>query len=64
MIEGPIIMVGHGALVAVVLFLLMKYVLGQSDSKALTRSVLFGLLVSAYMVVFGHGLPNKINSNL
>jgi hypothetical protein len=62
--EGPLTMVLHGALVAVVLYLLMKYVLGQSDAKALTRSVLLGLLVAVYMLVFGHGLPNRVNSNL
>ena len=62
--EGPLTMVFHGALIAVVLYLLMKFALRQSDKKALTRSVLIGLLVSIYMIVFGHGLPNRVNSNL
>ena len=64
MTHGPLNIVMQGALVALVLYLLMKYILGQSDSKALTRSVLLGLLVAAYMIIFGCGLPNKINSNL
>lgn len=62
--ESPLTMVLHGALIATVLYLVMKFMLGQSDIKALTRSVLIGLLVSAYMIVFGHGLPKHINSNL
>ena len=57
-------MVFHGALIAAVLYLVMKFALKQSDIKALTRSVLIGLLVSIYMIVFGHGLPTHINSNL
>ena len=64
MSEGPLTMVFHGALVALVLYLLMKYLLRQSNTKALTRSVLLGLLVAAYMIVFGHGLPNRVNYNL
>ena len=62
--ENPLIMVLHGALIAVVLYLVMKFMLRQSDTKALTRSVLIGLLVAAYMIVFGHSLPKRINSNL
>ena len=62
--EGPLTMLVHGALVALVLFLVMKYILGQSDNKALTRSVLAGCLVSAYMILFGHKLPTQLNPNL
>ena len=64
MSEGPLTMVCHGALIALVLYLLMKYLLGQSDVKALTRSVLIGLLAATYMIVFGHGLPKRLNNNL
>jgi len=62
--EGPLVMVFHGALIAVVAYLLMVYLLKQSNIKALTRSVLLGLLVAAYMIIFGHKLPTSINSNL
>lgn len=64
MSEGPLVMVAHGALIAVVAYLLMIYLLKQSNTKALTRSVLLGLLVAAYMIVFGHKLPTSVNSNL
>ncbi len=28
------------------------------------RSILFGSFVLMYMILFGHGLPTSINSNL
>ena len=62
--EGPLTMVFHGALAAVLLYLVMKFLLGQSDTKALSRSVLIGLLLAAYMIIFGHGLPVRINPAL
>ena len=62
--EGPLIMVLHGGIIAVILFVVMKYILKQSDTKAMSRSVLCGLLAASYMIVFGHNLPTKINTNL
>jgi len=62
--EGPLIMVLHGGIIAVVLFVVMKYILKQSDAKAISRSVLCGLLAASYMIIFGHNLPTKINANL
>jgi len=62
--ENPLIMVLHGALIATVFYLVMKFMLRQSDIKALSRSVLIGLLAASYMIIFGHGLPKHINSNL
>jgi hypothetical protein len=32
--------------------------------KAQTRSVLIGAFVFIYMVMFGHGLPTKLNKDL
>ena len=62
--EGPLTHVFHGLAIAVVLYLLMKYLLKQSHTRALSRSVLVGLLAAAYMVVFGHQLPTRINRDL
>ena len=61
MAEGPLIMVLHGALIALVLYLVMVYILGQSSPMALSRSVLIGSIAVAYMVLFGHGLPGRVN---
>jgi low temperature requirement protein LtrA len=54
----------HSAVIGVVLYLILLYVVKQSPSKAENMSVLVGGLALVYMVLFGHGLPTKINSNL
>ena len=62
--ERGLLMVLHSALIALVLYVFMVHVLKQSFKKAEDRSVLLGALILAYMVSFGHGLPNKINKNI
>ena len=54
----------HSAIIGVVLYLILLYVVKQSSSKAENMSVLVGGAALVYMVLFGHGLPTKINSNL
>jgi len=46
------------------LYLLMVYLLGQRQVVAENRSILAISLVLLYMILFGHGLPTKINNNL
>lgn len=62
--EGPLSHVLHGAILAVVLYVVMKFVLKQRESKALSRSVLIGLLAASYMLVFGHKMPGRVNPQL
>lgn len=62
--ERGLLMVLHSALIALVLYVFMVHVLKQNLNKAEDRSVLLGALILAYMVSFGHGLPNKINKNI
>ena len=62
--ESPQMMVLHGAIIAVVLYLIMFYGLKQNHNAALSRSVLLGLLAAAYMILFGHGAPTKLNPAL
>ena len=57
-------MVFHALVISVILYVIMKYLLKQGNSKAIDRSVLIGALVLAYMVLFGHGMPKRINSNI
>jgi len=54
----------HSVIIGVLLYLVMIYLLKQSQVIAENRSVLIGAVVLIYMVVFGHGLPNRINRNL
>ena len=57
-------MVVHGAVIAVVLYLIMRFGLKTGDVVAQTRAVLVGLLAALYMVLFGHNLPVGLNKNL
>jgi hypothetical protein len=62
--ERGLMMVLHSLIIGVALYLLMVFVLGQSQTVAENRSVLIAGIVLVYMVVFGHGLPTKINKGL
>ena len=62
--ERGLMMLLHALLLGVLMYLVMVYVLKQSTRVAEDRSVLLGSLVLAYMVLFGHGLPTKLNKNL
>tara|TARA_A200000113_G_C8750339_1_gene317695 strand:+ start:636 stop:827 length:192 start_codon:yes stop_codon:yes gene_type:complete len=54
----------HAAIIGVVLYVLMVYVLKQSTPVAENRSVLIAAVALIYMLLFGHGLPKKLNANL
>ena len=57
-------MIVHSILLGVLLYLLMVYVLGQRQIVAENRSILIAAFVLIYMVMFGHGLPTKLNKDL
>jgi len=57
-------MVLHSAVIGVVLYLLMVFVFQQNPRIAENRSILIAAAVLIYMILFGHGLPSKINKNL
>jgi len=54
----------HSAIIGIVLYLIMVYVLKQRQVVAENRSVLLAAVALIYMIVFGHGMPNKINKDL
>ena len=56
-------MVGHSAAIGLLLYLFMLYILKQKPGVAEDRSILIACLVASYMVLFGHGLPGKINKH-
>jgi hypothetical protein len=62
--ERGLVMVFHSIIIALILFFIMFMLLNQPRHIAEDRSVLIGAIVLAYMVLFGHGLPNKINKNI
>ena len=62
--ERGLVMFFHSAIIAIVLYFLMTMGLKQSSAVAEDRSVLIGALALAYMILFGHGLPGSVNSNI
>ena len=54
-------MVLHSVIIGAVLFLIMIFGLGQQNAVAERRSILIAAAVLVYMILFGHGLPLKLN---
>ena len=53
-------MVLHSLIIGIVLFLLMVLI-GQKNDVAERRSILIAAVALIYMILFGHGLPTKLN---
>jgi uncharacterized membrane-anchored protein len=64
MIERGLIMVLHSVVIGAVLYLLMVFVFNQNTKMAEYRSILVAAVVLIYMILFGHGLPTKLNKDL
>jgi|TARA_R110002072_G_scaffold76776_1_gene179784 hypothetical protein len=62
--ERGLMMVVHSALISLVAYFLMIFLLKQRQLMAENRSVLMFAIVLAYMVLFGHRWPNRLNSGL
>ena len=52
----------HSVVITLVLYIIMVYGLKQSNMQAQNRSLLIGAVLLIYMILFGHGLPTKMNS--
>ena len=59
--EGALNHLFHAFIITIILYIIMKFVLRQSQNMALNRSVLIGAVALIYMILFGHGLPTHIN---
>jgi hypothetical protein len=62
--ERGLIMVLHSAIIGLVLYMLMVFAFNQSPKIAENRSVLIAAVVLIYMILFGHGLPTRLNKDL
>ena len=62
--ESGLTMLLHSAIIGIVLYIIMVYILKQRQVVAENRSVLLAAAVLIYMIVFGHGMPTKINKDL
>lgn len=54
----------HSIIIGFLLYILMIFILGQNQLVAENRSILISAFVLIYMILFGHGLPDKINKDL
>lgn len=57
-------MILHSAIIGILIYLFMIFILGQNEVVAENRSILLAAVILIYMIVFGHGLPTSINKNL
>jgi uncharacterized membrane-anchored protein len=57
-------MVLHSIIIGLILYILMVFVFNQEAMVAENRSILISAVILIYMILFGHSLPTKLNSNL
>lgn len=62
--ETSLTMLFHSVVIGIFLYFFMVFGLGQRNDIAENRSVLISAVVLIYMIVFGHGLPTKMNKSL
>ena len=62
--ESGRMMILHSVIIGILLYIFMKFALGQKQSVAENRSILLAALVLVYMILFGHGLPTSISKDL
>jgi len=62
--ERGLTMFLNSAIIALIAYIIMLFILKQNLKVAEDRSILLGALVLAYMILFGHGLPVKVNKNI
>ena len=62
--ESGFTMFIHSVIITVILYVIMKFIWKQSEMVAQDRSILIGALTLVYMILFGHSLPTRINSNI
>jgi len=62
--ERGLTMIVHSLIIGVLLYIFMIFALGQNAVVAENRSILIAALLLVYMILFGHGLPTKLNKNL
>jgi hypothetical protein len=62
--ERGLVMLLHSVIIGILLYAIMFFLLGQSPVVAENRSLLLGAVILIYMILFGHGLPIRINKSV
>jgi hypothetical protein len=64
MTERGLTMLVHSVVIGIAVYAIMVFLLKQSPVVAENRSILIASAVLIYMIVYGHGLPGRMNSQL
>jgi len=64
MAERGLVMALHSVIIGAILYAIMTFLLHQSPTVAENRSICIAAAVLIYMIVFGHGLPGRVNPQL
>ena len=59
--ESPLNHLFHAFIITILLYILMKFALKQSQNMALNRSILVGAAALIYMILFVHCLKTNLN---
>jgi hypothetical protein len=62
--ESGLTMLLHAVIIGVVSYLVMAFGFGLEADRAQNRSILIASVVLVYMILFGHGLPVKLNKKI
>ena len=62
--RGAMNHLSHSILLGILLYFVMVFILKQPYEVAQDRSVLIAALALAYMILFGHSLPTRVNKNI
>ena len=59
--ERGLMMLAHSVIIGMLLYAFMIFGLNQPGNVAENRSILIAAVILIYMILFGHGLPLKVN---
>ena len=62
--ESGLTMLIHSVIIGIILYFIMTMVFKQRAIVAQNRSLILAAFSLIYMIMFGHGLPGKVNSDL
>jgi ABC-type phosphate transport system permease subunit len=62
--RGAMNHLSHSILLGILLYFVMVFILKQPYEMAQDRSMLIAALALAYMILFGHSLPSRVNKNI
>jgi hypothetical protein len=62
--ERGLMMLLHSIIIGLILYIVMVFVFKQNDKVAENRSILITAVILIYMILFGHSIPDKLNSDL